>query len=357
MEVLRSECNGALFGAVSSPSTPTPGYSSPIVALRKKLDLYANLRPVRSVAPSAALQVRQLAASKGGSQAVNAGQNALTSRPVDLAIVRENTEDVYVKEERTFEDPNGRGTVAEATKRISAYASSRIARMAGDVALRRAAARVGAAMWAEASASGGGAIVNSPADDVMAALASRGPHVTIAHKSNVLPATDGLFRRVCREVLSGAPYTPPAAGDTALTPPRVEVSEQIIDSLFYLLYLHPEKYDVIVAPNLYGDLLSDAAAALVGSLGLVPSANVGDAFVVGEPCHGSAPDIEGKGIANPIAAIRSAALMLECLGEMEAAMQVEKAVDGWAAESDVRTPDLGGTSGTEDVLGDVLGRL
>lgn len=288
------------------------------MALRKKLDLYANLRPVRSVARRS-----------GASTAADAGQAALLSRPVDLAIVRENTEDVYVKEERTFSDAQGR-EVAEATKRISEHASSRIARMAGDVALRRAAARAGAAASVEDSD-----------------LATRGPHVTIAHKSNVLPATDGLFRRVCREVLRGAAYQ------------AVHADEQIIDSLFYHLFLHPSRYDVIVAPNLYGDLLSDAAAALVGSLGLVPSANVGDDFVVGEPCHGSAPDIEGLNIANPIAAIRSAALMLECLGEVEAAKHIEGAVDEWAAEGDgaVRTPDLGGKGTTEGVLGDVLRRL
>ncbi|KAG6985317.1 alpha-glucosidase [Physcia stellaris] len=110
----------------------------------------------------------------------------------------------------------------------------------------------------------------------------------------------------------------------------------------------PEAYDVIVAPNLYGDILSDGAAALVGSLGLVPSANVGDGFVIGEPCHGSAPDIEGKGIANPIATIRSTGLMLEFLGEEKAAAKVYEAVDGNLEEGKLLTPDMGGKAGTEE---------
>lgn len=321
--MLKAECDGALFGAVSSPSTPTPGYSSPIVALRKKLDLYANVRPVKSV------------------RSTFSKRNPATDRQLDLVIVRENTEDVYVKEERTFEDPNGRGTVAEATKRISAHASARIARMAGGIALRRAAARIGAG-----------------AGDNAQAQAQRAPHVTITHKSNVLPGTDGLFRRISRQVLSQAPYqTPTASSPAEPAMPSIRIDEQIIDSLFYHLYLHPETYDVIVAPNLYGDLLSDAAAALVGSLGLVPSANVGDAFVVGEPCHGSAPDIEGRGIANPVAAIRSAALMLDTLGELEAARRIDGAVDAWAADGTVLTPDLGGRAGSDDVLRDIVRRL
>ncbi|KAL8637343.1 MAG: hypothetical protein Q9228_005370, partial [Teloschistes exilis] len=124
------------------------------------------------------------------------------------------------------------------------------------------------------------------------------PQVTITHKSNVLSQTDGLFRETARAALADPKYA------------EVEVEEQIVDSMVYKLFRQPQTYDVIVAPNLYGDILSDGAAALVGSLGLVPSANVGDGFVIGEPCHGSAPDIEGKGIANPLATIRSVGLML-----------------------------------------------
>ena len=281
----------------------TQGYSSPIVALRKELDLYANVRPVKTTR-----------AAKG--------------KQIDLVIVRENTEDLYVKEERTFEAPEaeGGGKVAEAIKRISERASGRIARMAGDVALRRQRVR------------DQGGVVES--------VHKGGPLVTITHKSNVLSQTDGLFRETARHVLSQPPY----ASD-------VRVDEQIVDSMVYKLFRNPESYDVIVAPNLYGDILSDGAAALVGSLGLVPSANVGDDFVIGEPCHGSAPDIEGWGIANPIATIRSTALMLEFLGLEEAAARVYNAVDENLEEGRFLTPDMGGKSGTEEVVVDILKRL
>ena len=112
-----------------------------------------------------------------------------------------------------------------------------------------------------------------------------------------------------------------------------------------------------MAPNLYGDLLSDAAAAFVGSLGLVPSANVGDGFAIGEPCHGSAPDIQGKGIANPIATLRSVALMLEFLEQEEAAAKIYQAVDGNLADGKLLSPDMGGNAKTEQVLEDVIRRL
>jgi homoisocitrate dehydrogenase len=285
----------------SSPSTKVAGYSSPIVALRKRLDLYANVRPVKSSTSS-------------------------SKTPTDLVIVRENTEDLYVKEERTYDAPDGSGKIAEAIKRISERASYRIATMAGDIAVRRAKIREQAAP---------GSSKEKP------------PMVTVTHKSNVLSQTDGLFRETARRALAQEKFE--SAG--------VLVEEQIVDSMVYKLFRQPEYYDVIVAPNLYGDILSDGAAALVGSLGLVPSANVGDGFAIGEPCHGSAPDIEGKGIANPIATIRSVALMLEFLGEEEAAARVYAAVDGNLEGGRVISPDLGGKSGTEEVLQDVLKRL
>lgn len=298
VETLRTECSAALFGAVSSPTKKVAGYSSPIVALRKQLDLYANVRPVKTVSSA--------------------------PKPIDLVIVRENTEGLYVKEERTYDAPNGEGKIAEAIKRISERASHRIATMAGDIALRRQAIR---------QKTGVQSIHSSP-------------KVTITHKSNVLSQTDGLFRETARHALSSSPKFSP-----------IEVEEQIVDSMVYKLFRQPESYDVIVAPNLYGDILSDGAAALVGSLGVVPSANVGDGFVIGEPCHGSAPDIEGKGIANPIATIRSVGLMLEFLGEEEAAGKVEKAVEGSLVEGKYLSPDLGGKAGTKEVVEDVLRRL
>lgn len=247
--------------------------------------------------------------------------------PIDLVIVRENTEDLYVKEERTFDAPDGSGKVAEAIKRITQRASHRIATMAGDIALRRQAIR---------SSSSSTASVPS--------IHSK-PLVTITHKSNVLSQTDGLFRETAQSALAAEKYS------------SVVVEEQIVDSMVYKLFRQPSGYDVIVAPNLYADIISDGAAALVGSLGLVPSANVGDHFVIGEPCHGSAPDIAGKGIANPIATIRSVGLMLEFLGEEEAARRVEKAVEGNLVEGKVLSPDMGGKAGTKEVVEDVLKRL
>lgn len=295
VEVLKNDCDGALFGAVSSPTVKTEGYSSPIVALRKKLQLYANVRPVKSV--------------RGA------------GRPVDLVIVRENTEDLYVKEEKTYSAPDG-SKIAEAIKRISETASFNIAAMAGDIALRRQKIR-----------------------DAGTASIHKSPLVTVTHKSNVLSQTDGLFRETARKALAQSQYQ------------SVNVEEQIVDSMVYKLFRQPEDYDVIVAPNLYGDILSDGAAALVGSLGLVPSANVGKGFAIGEPCHGSAPDIEGKGIANPIATLRSTALMLEFMDEEAAAAKIYEAVDANLEEGKLLTPDMGGKATTEEVINDILKRL
>ena len=307
VETLRKECDAALFGAVSSPITKVRGYSSPIVALRKELDLYANVRPVKG----------KMLSQKGEKVGV------------DLCIVRENTEDLYVKEEKQYPAANGDGMVTEAIKRISERASRRISTMAGHIALRRHKIR--------------DASKNTSQHPV--------PKVTVTHKSNVLSLTDGLFRTIAHQTLSRSPFSDPPALP-------VTIDDQIVDSLAYKLFLQPAVYDVIVAPNLYGDILSDAAAALVGSLGLVPSANVGDHFVIGEPCHGSAPDIAGKGISNPIAAIRSAGLMLEFLGEEEAAREVDRAVEEWEEDGQgARTPDMGGTGTTEGVSEEILKRI
>ncbi len=275
-------CDGAIFGAVSSPSHKVPGYTSPIVALRKEMDLYANLRPsVSDPVPG----------SRSG---------------VDLLIVRENTECLYVKRER-LEDG---GDTAIAERVITRGASERIARIAFEMARQKAKGQKGL--------------------------------VTIVHKANVLSVSDGLFRE--------------AALAVAAAYPDVAVEEQLVDSMLYRLIREPERYDVIVAPNLYGDLLSDAAAALVGGLGLAPSANVGDNFVLVEPVHGSAPDIAGQGIANPIAAIRAAAMLLDHLGEGDSAQSIREAVQGTLADGP-RTPDLGGMSTTEEVTAEVIRRL
>jgi homoisocitrate dehydrogenase len=299
VETLQRECDGALFGAVLSPLTKVAGYLLPIVALRKKMGLYANVRPVASVA----------------------GQG----RPVDMVIVRENTEDLYVKEERAYTAADGT-RVAEAIKRISERATERIARMAYRIALLRQAIR-------DAAAPGTAQLHSAPS-------------VTVTHKSNVLLLLDGLFREVCRSVYDSSPEYAAVAH-----------REQIVDLMVYRMFREPEVFDVVVAPNLYGDILSDGAAALVGSLGVVPLANVGDDFAIGEPCHGLAPDIAGQGILNPIATIRLAALMLEFMGHPDAAAAIYAAVDANLSANEVTTPDLGGSSSTTVVVHDVVSRL
>ena len=289
VEVLRT-CQGALFGAVSSPSHRVPGYSSPIVALRRILDLYANLRPLVSTA---------VPGSRAG---------------VDMLIVRENTECLYVKRERLEDD----GNTAIAERVITRRASERIARMAFAQAERRQEERQKAKDGRQKSL------------------------VTIVHKANVLSVTDGLFREAALAV----------AGEFS----GVAAEEQLVDSMAYRMILEPERYDVVVAPNLYGDILSDAGAALVGGLGLIPSANVGDGFVLAEPVHGSAPDIAGQGIANPIATIRAAVLLLAHLGESAAAHAIERAVQSVLAGGP-RTRDLGGSAGTDEVTKEIIKRV
>lgn len=279
LQKLKNECDCAMFGSVSSPSTKVAGYSSPIVALRKAMDLYANIRPV-------------------------VGVSASGKPSVDLVVVRENTECLYVKQETL--DKNEKGEqVAKATRVITERASRRIGQMAFKLAAERPR-----------------------------------KHLTIIHKSNVLSITDGLFRESVRAV--------------AKEWPDITIAEQLVDSAVYKLFREPNVFDVMVAPNLYGDILSDAAAALVGSLGVVPSINAGDDFVIGEPVHGSAPDIAGQHKANPVASIRSAAMMLRHLGYGDAASRIEKAVDTVLVEGHVLTPDLGGKATTEQVTQAIL---
>lgn len=297
---LKDGCDGAMFGAVSSPSHKVAGYSSPIVALRKQLDLYANIRPVVS--------------AKG--KVLAPGE-----KHIDTVIVRENTEDLYIKQETLDDTPNGQ--VARAIRQISQYASTRIGKKAFEIARGRAELRAKAGEKSEAK-------------------------VTVCHKSNVLSVSDGLFRtsvRALKEQDKDGRYG------------QVSLDEQLVDSMVYRLFREPQVFDVVVAPNLYGDIVSDGAAALVGSLGLIPSVNAGDNFFMGEPVHGSAPDIAGKGIANPIAAIRSAALMLEYMGFQDPALAIYQAVDRVIARGDVLTPDLGGKSSTDEVTDAVLKEL
>ena len=271
-------CRTALFGATSSPSGGAPGYSSPILDLRNQLDLYANLRPIQSL---------PIARSHPG---------------IDLLIVRENTEGLYVRRERWQDDDT-----AIAERVITRFACERIA----SVALSHAKQRRG--------------------------------HLTIAHKSNVLVETDGLFRQIVRE-------TAEAEGS------EVHLEERLVDSLSHDLVREPEQFDVIVAPNLYGDILSDLASAMVGGLGIAPSANMGDRCAVYEPVHGSAPDIVGKGVANPIATVLSLEMAIRNLNHYAAAEQLHSALLA-TLEAGISTPDLGGRATTPEVIEAIKERL
>ncbi len=274
----------ALFGATSSPSTVVPGYRSPILAMRKAFDLYANLRPTFSL-PSP------------------------FSRPgIDLLVVRENTEGLYAGRERV-EDA---GATAIAERVITRRGSERIARVAYEQARQRLAG------------------------------ASRPAAVTIVHKANVLKLTDGLFRAECLKV--AAQY------------PEIRTGEMLVDAMAMRLMRDPERFDVLVTTNLFGDILSDEASALMGGLGVAPSANLGERAAVFEPVHGSAPDIAGQGLANPIGAILSAAMLVEHLGQPAAAARVRAAV-AETVRAGTLTPDLGGTANTQAVTRAVIGYL
>jgi homoisocitrate dehydrogenase len=281
LEAARSS-DAILFGAISSPSRRIEGYSSPILGLRQKLGLYGNLRPCRS-------------------------QPIATSRPnVDLLIVRENSEGLYIRQERS----DGDRAIAE--RLITREASERVARLACELATQRRR------------------------------------QLTVVHKANVLTLTCGLFRQATLEV--AADY------------PALAVEELLVDTAALRLVTHPEHFDVIVTTNLFGDILSDEAAGLVGGLGLAPSANLGAPARSGrrrtlfEPVHGSAPDIAGQGIANPIAAILAVAMLLDHLHERERAAALRAAV-GRVLEFGPHTPDLGGSSTTAQVTQAILSHL
>ena len=166
--------------------------------------------------------------------------------------------------------------------------------------------------------------------------------ISIVHKANIMRLTDGMFLDVARR--------------TAQRFPDIEVDEVIVDACAMQLVRDPSRYDVLVMDNLYGDILSELSAGLVGGTGVVPGANLGDECAVFEAVHGSAPTIAGQGVANPTAVILSAALMLHSMGEREAARRIERAVERVYAETDVRTPDLGGSAST-GVFTDAIMRL
>lgn len=222
---------------------------------------------------------------------------------VDLVIVRENTEDLYAGIEHMVGED-----AAESIKLITRKGCERIVRYAFDYAVREGRKKV-----------------------------------TAVHKANIMKCTDGLFLSVAREI--AAEY------------PQIAFDDSIVDAMCMRLVMHPEDYDVLVCPNLYGDIVSDLCAGLVGGLGLTPSANIGEAGAIFEPIHGSAPDIAGQHKINPTAAILSAALMLAHIGEGGAAARVRRAVEAAIAEGKALTQDMGGTVSTEEFADAVIAKL
>ncbi|HVX66785.1 MAG TPA: isocitrate dehydrogenase (NAD(+)) [Bryobacteraceae bacterium] len=254
--------------------TTTPigsGHQSLNVQLRKRLDLFANFRPVHSFP---GIRTR------------------FTDVFIDLVIFRENTEDLYSGLEHEVVTD-----VVTSLKVITRMASERIARCAFGWARRNGRKKV-----------------------------------TAVHKANIMKLGDGLFLRCCRE--------------TAKDFPDIAYKELIVDNTAMQMVVRPETFDVLVMPNLYGDIISDLAAGLVGGLGIVPGANLGTNHAVFEAVHGSAPDIAGKDLANPTALMQSAALMLSHLGEDAAAKRLQAAVERVYAEGKYLTPDVGGTGTT-----------
>lgn len=259
----------ALKGPLTTPIGT--GFASVNVRLRKTLDLYANLRPVKNI-PGLVTPFAN----------------------VDLVVVRENTEDLYSGIEHVVVPG-----VVESIKIITEKASTRIARFAFEYARRENRKRV-----------------------------------TAIHKANIMKLSDGLFLDCFRKV--AAEY------------PEIQADDMIVDNTCMQLVMKPQQFDILLLENLYGDIISDLAAGLVGGLGVVPGANIGELGSVFEAVHGSAPDIAGKNIANPTALLKTAIMMLRHLGERDAAELIERAVHQTLDAKQVRTRDLGGTASTTE---------
>jgi len=264
--------------------TATPiagGHQSINVQLRKKFGLYTNFRPVRML-PGLKTRYHDV--------------------PVNLAIFRENTEDLYSGLEHEVVPG-----VVESLKIITNHASQRIARAAFEYAQREGRCKV-----------------------------------TAIHKANIMKMSDGLFLKCCREVAAAFP--------------SIQYNELIVDNACMQLVMRPETFDLLVLPNLYGDIISDLAAGLVGGLGIVPGANIGDHHAIFEAVHGTAPDIAGKGLANPTALMQSAVLMLAHLGERDASARLQNAIHQTYAERDRLTGDVGGNSSTSQFTDAIVER-
>jgi isocitrate dehydrogenase (NAD+) len=265
------ETRVGLKGPVTTPVAE--GFQSVNVALRKTLDLFANVRPIKTMP---GIKTR------------------FSDTAIDMVIFRENTEDLYSGLEHEIVKD-----VVTSIKVITRTASERIARYAFTYAQKNGRKRVVA-----------------------------------IHKANIMKLSDGLFIRCCREV--------------AQQFPQIQYKELIVDNASMQLVMHPETFDILLLPNLYGDIVSDLAAGLVGGLGIVPGANMGETHAVFEAVHGSAPDIAGQGKANPTALMLSAAMLLVHLGENAAAHKLQTAVETVYRAGKFLTGDVGGIASTEE---------
>ena len=273
----------ALKGPLETPVGE--GYRSINVALRKTFDLYANVRPAYSILP--------------GGRYEN----------LDLVLIRENTEGLYVGVEhyiRVGDDPRA---AAESMAIITRIGSERIVRYAFEYAVKHGRKKV-----------------------------------TLVHKANILKFSQGLFLDTGRMV----------ARDYAGT---IEFEERIVDAMAMNLVLHPERFDVICTTNLFGDILSDQISGLVGGLGLAPGANIGANGAIFEAVHGTAPDIAGKGIANPGALMLASCMLLDHIGETDRAKRVRAALEKTIREGKTVTRDLGGTASTEEFTDAIIANL
>ena len=280
----------AIKGPITTPVGT--GFRSVNVALRQELDLFAAVRPARSLP---GVETRHAA--------------------VDLVVIRENTEDLY------------RGVEYAAGSTDAERLREELRRLAGFEIRSDAGVSV-----KPISVAGTRRIVRFAFEY---AKTNRRRLITLGHKAGIMPTSDGLFLRTARE-------DPIDRGDVAF-------EDVQIDHLTAALVREPSRFDVLLLPNLYGDILSDLCAGLVGGLGLIPGANIGWEYAVFEPVHGSAPDIAGRGVANPIAMILSGAMLLRHLGELAAAARVERAVDAVLGAGTVRTADLGGSASTTEL--------
>lgn len=274
----------ALKGPLETPVGA--GYRSVNVALRKEFDLYANVRPARSVTP---------------------GRRKYDN--VDLVLVRENTEGLYVGVEHYIKIGDDPRAAAESVAIITRAGSERIHRYAFEYALKHGRKKV-----------------------------------TIVHKANILKFSQGLFLDVGRQVAKEYEG-------------RVEVEDKIVDAMAMNLVMRPEMFDVIVTTNLFGDILSDQISGLVGGLGLAPGANIGANAAIFEAVHGTAPDIAGKGIANPGALLLAACMMLEHIGDPARGQRVREAMYATIRDGKAVTGDLGGSANTQQFADAVIARL